>query len=147
MSYGGLFYDLFVGLMLAYNPTFWIGIASTIFFHTMNKLVFHIGIFPYVMIASTSLFFRADWPSRTLHFILKLTRYTKEEYKPVADTTTKFSGYIPPKNRKKLTLRQKIELVLIVIFMLYWILMPLRFLVMPGEGPQSWNENGHMVRF
>jgi len=36
---------------------------------------------------------------------------------------------------------------MIIIFMLYWILIPLRFLVMPGEGPQSWHDNGNMVRF
>jgi len=123
--------------MLIYNPTFWIGIILTIIFHTMNNFIFVIGIFPYFMIASTSLFFRADWPSRTLHYILKKTNYINEEYNPVADTATKLSGYVPPRNRKKLTFRQKIELVMIIIFMLYWILMPLRFLVMPGEGSQS----------
>ena len=148
MSYGGLLYDLFVGLLLIWNPTFWIGITATIFFHTLNKLVFNIGIFPYLMIASTSLFFRPDWPSRITHKLLKHNGYVSGEYIPVADTTVKLSGYIPTKNRKKLTFKQKLAMLLVVIFMAYWILMPIRFLAMPSDkGPQAWTENGHMVHF
>ena len=141
MSYLGLLYDLLVGVLLLWNPTFWIGILATIFFHCSNKLVFNIGIFPYVMIASTSLFFRSDWPTR----VVRLFIYKKDPYTPVADTAVRLSNYIPPKKRKSMTLKQKIVMIGAILFMIYWVLMPIRFLVMPGEGPQCWHENAHMV--
>ena len=57
MSYGGMIYDLIVGPMLFFDIFFWLAIALTLFFHLTNKLIFNIGIFPWLMIASTSLYF------------------------------------------------------------------------------------------
>lgn len=138
ISYGGLVYDLTVGLLLMWHRTFWIGIALTLIFHISNKLIFNIGIFPYVMIASTSLYFNPDWP-RKLYYKIR-----KKPFTPVADTKTEFSSYLPPKNRK-LSAFQCFVLLIALLFLVWWVLMPIRFLWMPG--PQVWNENGHMVCF
>merc|ERR1712137_12857 len=137
VSYGGLFYDLFVGAMLMWNPTFWIGILLTMMFHVSNKIIFNIGIFPYVMVASTSLFFRPDWPRKLFHRIIG------RPYEAVAETNVKLHEYVPPKSRKLSTF-QVVVTIAVVIFLIWWVLMPLRFLWMPGVGPQAWNENGHM---
>jgi len=61
-SYGGLVYDLFVGPALLYRPTMKLAFLCSVFFHCTNKIVFNIGIFPQMMLASMTLFFHPSWP-------------------------------------------------------------------------------------
>lgn len=62
-SYGGLFFDLSIGFLLLWKKTRWPAVAVSLFFHLMNQWMFDIGIFPYVMIAATVLFFGTDEPA------------------------------------------------------------------------------------
>ncbi len=64
LSYGGLLLDLFVVPLLLWRKTRAYAFAATLFFHASNKLLFAIGIFPYLMTAATTLFFEPDWPRR-----------------------------------------------------------------------------------
>jgi hypothetical protein len=63
-SYGGLLLDLAIVPLLLWRrtrwPAFWLATA----FHLMNALMFRIGIFPWMMIAATTLFLPPDWPHR-----------------------------------------------------------------------------------
>lgn len=64
MAYGGLLLDLGAPLLLLWPRTrlpAFIGVAG---FHLMNSGLFKIGIFPWLMMAGTLLFFPADWPRR-----------------------------------------------------------------------------------
>jgi len=62
MSWAGLLLDTFISPMLLYRPLLIYGTALAIMFHSMNKIIFSIGIFPYVMLASQTIFFDFDWP-------------------------------------------------------------------------------------
>ncbi len=66
MSYGGIFIDLFTPFLLLFRRTRpWIfGLA--VLFHITNALIFNIGIFPYLSISLTALFFSSDFPERIL---------------------------------------------------------------------------------
>jgi hypothetical protein len=64
LSYGGLLLDLFVVPLLLWRRTRGYAFAATVFFHVTNKLLFAIGIFPYLMTAATTLYFDPDWPRR-----------------------------------------------------------------------------------
>jgi hypothetical protein len=66
MVYGGLLLDLFVVLFLLVRPTRPFGYLLAVAFHLMNARLFSIGIFPWLMIAATLLFFPPDWPRRIL---------------------------------------------------------------------------------
>lgn len=55
--WGGIFYDLLITPLLIWKNTRWIGFIASVLFHGFNSAVFHIGIFPYLMIGSTVLFF------------------------------------------------------------------------------------------
>ncbi|CAF0800127.1 unnamed protein product [Brachionus calyciflorus] len=59
---GGLFIDLFVGYMLFFDKTRLLGTLISSSFHIMNSRMFNIGMFPYTMLATTTLFYSADWP-------------------------------------------------------------------------------------
>ncbi|CAN5884499.1 hypothetical protein BH23ACT12_BH23ACT12_01590 [soil metagenome] len=66
MSYGALVLDLLVVFLLLWRRTRPFAYVAAILFHFMNSRLFNIGIFPWLMIAGTALFFPADWPRRVL---------------------------------------------------------------------------------
>ncbi len=65
-SYGGLLFDLCVVPALLWRRTRPYAFAAAIVFHVMNSQLFAIGIFPWMMIAATTLFFGPGWPRRLL---------------------------------------------------------------------------------
>ena len=145
-SYGGLLYDILLGPMILWNVTFWPAIMLTCVFHVLNSFIFKIGVFPWMMIASTTLFFRADWPRRLMYnltFWMK-RKENRRPYYQIACTRLKLRDY-RPKQVQSLSLTQKVILVCALLFLIWWILMPLRFLIMPG--PQYWTDSGDLVCF
>jgi hypothetical protein len=66
MAYSALVIDLcFVVYMLHYRVRVF-GFILVLVFHFMNARLFDIGIFPWLMIASTLVFFGPDWPRRVV---------------------------------------------------------------------------------
>lgn len=63
-SYGGLLLDLFVVPALLWHRTRLYAFAAAVGFHLLNAWLFRIGVFPWMMIAATTLFLAPDWPSR-----------------------------------------------------------------------------------
>jgi vitamin K-dependent gamma-carboxylase len=64
MSYAGLAFDLCVGPALWCRRTRPYAIAAAFLFHGTNAFLFEIGIFPWLMMASTLLFLDPSWPRR-----------------------------------------------------------------------------------
>jgi hypothetical protein len=65
-SYGGLLLDLgAVPLLLWRRTRVWAFLVTSLF-HVANDAMFQIGIFPWFMIAATTIFFEPDWPRRLL---------------------------------------------------------------------------------
>ena len=66
MAWGGMLLDLLSFPLLVWRRSRpWV-FALLILFHALNHLIFAIGIFPYLSLVLTSLFFRPDWPVRLL---------------------------------------------------------------------------------
>ena len=65
MSYSGLLLDLAVVPVLLFKRTRVWGFIVIVLFHLMNARLFSIGIFPWFMIAATTLYFAPDWPKKT----------------------------------------------------------------------------------
>jgi len=78
MSWAGAAFDLTIGLWLCWRPTRLPAYLAVIVFHTLTGVLFNIGLFPWIMIGCTLVFF--DW---------KLPKYelrdTKYELGGVAD--------------------------------------------------------------
>lgn len=66
MTYGSLLLDLFVVFLLVNRRTRVLGFLGILIFHFMNSQLFGIGIFPWLMIAATGVFFEPDWPRRVV---------------------------------------------------------------------------------
>jgi vitamin K-dependent gamma-carboxylase len=54
--------DTFVPFFLSYRPTRMLAFLATMAFHVTNKFMLNIGVFPYVMIGISFIYFDPDWP-------------------------------------------------------------------------------------
>ncbi|MBK9014607.1 MAG: HTTM domain-containing protein [Saprospiraceae bacterium] len=60
-TYGGLVFDLAIPFLLWYKRTRWWALVPLLLFHISNSLTFNdIGIFPFIMICATILYFEAE---------------------------------------------------------------------------------------
>lgn len=79
VSYGGILFDLLVIPALWYKPTRKAAFGISIFFHLFNSIVFHIGIFPYMMLITSVLFFS---PARIRRIFFRNSIAVSEEEYP-----------------------------------------------------------------
>ncbi len=64
MSWAGALFDLTVPFWLSWKKARPYAYAVVVGFHAMTGMLFQIGMFPWLMIASTPVFFDPDWPRR-----------------------------------------------------------------------------------
>ncbi len=64
MSWGGFLYDLTIPAWLSWPRTRAVAYLAVIGFHTVVGVLFPIGMFPWIMIVATTVFFAPDWPRR-----------------------------------------------------------------------------------
>ncbi|KAI5140877.1 Vitamin K-Dependent Gamma-Carboxylase [Manis pentadactyla] len=60
----GLLLDLSAGFLLFFDASRSIGLLFVSYFHCMNSQLFSIGMFPYIMLASSPLFCPPEWPRK-----------------------------------------------------------------------------------
>ncbi|MBX2886802.1 MAG: HTTM domain-containing protein [Granulosicoccus sp.] len=120
------------------------------FFHITNAFVFNIGIFPFMTIGATLLFFDPDWPRQFLRW-LKQKRMTQRlsDDKHVGlnsrlpDWLLKLSN--APKTSHSVFHPSTTSRLIIILGICLWlavqVAVPLRHWAAPGE--VAWNEDGH----
>ncbi len=64
MSWGGFLFDATIVGWLLWSRSRPFAYAVVVVFHLMTHLLFNIGLFPWIMMISTTLFFAPDWPQR-----------------------------------------------------------------------------------
>jgi hypothetical protein len=131
MSWSGMLYDLSIPFLLLYRKTRVFAFILVVFFHLFTRVLFPIGMFPYIMIACALIFFDAS-----LHE--KIIRLLKSFLKP-------FSGkWTSPKVISVYYLStQKIILPVILLFFSFQILFPFRHLLYKNE--LFWTEEGYRM--
>lgn len=127
-SWSGALYDLAIPFLLLYRRTRWFAFALVIIFHVMTRVLFPIGMFPYIMIVSTLIFFDTGFHRKVIRFISKLLRI--DCYKMVALSQT-----------KKYRFKRNIALPILAVFFVIQLLFPWRYLVYPNE--LFWTEEGY----
>jgi vitamin K-dependent gamma-carboxylase len=118
-NYGGLAFDLFIVPLLLWRRTRVVAILWVIAFHVLNMALFSIGIFPWLMLLATLLFFRPDWP----RVVFKLWRRVRAE-----------SLAIQPQF-------PRVTVGLIAAYVIIQLAVPLRHFVYNGN--VHWTEEGH----
>jgi hypothetical protein len=105
-------------------------------FHTLNHFVFSIGIFPWLTLFATLIFFDPDWP-RQLWRKLKAMFGASQSGREVATGV----AASPSGNWLPRPMTQSLIIAGLGIWLGYQVLMPLRHLLYPGK--VSWTEEGH----
>ena len=124
VCYGGLLFDFFIVPLLLWKKTRKPAFVLFCLFHLFNSYSFRIGIFPYLSIAMAVFFFNAEAVTR-IFFRRKLQ---VQIIKPVAD---------------KLNAGKKIVALILVIYLIFQLLLPLRSLFFPGN--VFWTEEGYRM--
>ena len=134
MSWAGMIYDLCIPFLLLYTRTRLIGFLLVIIFHMSTKLLFPIGMFPYIMIFSAIIFFSPKIHNSIISQCLlvwnKIKSVFKISFNPKIYLMNKFDkGY------------HSSVLYIILIFFLFQLLFPFRYMMYPGE--LFWTEQGY----
>jgi hypothetical protein len=118
-SWGGAFYDLSIPFLLLNKRTRNIAFLLVIAFHIMTRILFPIGMFPWIMIAAATVFFASD----TLKNIL-----------------TKTFAFLSSKESINDMSRHSFSKILVGVLIISQIVLPWRYLMYPGE--LFWHEQG-----
>ncbi|WKB81552.1 HTTM domain-containing protein [Cellulophaga lytica] len=133
MSWSGMLYDLLIPFLLFYKRTRLLAFVAVVIFHLLTRVLFPIGMFPYIMIVSSLIFFSDN-------FHIKIINYVKKVIFKLPVTIGKNVTIIKDQNifsrsKKKLTLG------VLAVFFIIQLLFPFRYLLYPGE--LFWTEEGY----
>jgi len=126
ISYSGLLLDLLILPFLLIRKTRLPAFILITIFHICNSIWFSIGVFPWLMIVATLIFFPPTWPKDAM-FKLGMIRVN---FKPIV-----------PKSPETISSKQQRTLSLLTAWFLLMSLLPMRHLLYPGN--VSWTEEGH----
>lgn len=127
-SWAGMLYDLSIVFLLLFKPTRIFAFVIVVIFHVLTRILFPIGVFPYIMIISTLIFFDANFHSKILQLISERLKIN-------------FSYFENKKElEKKNDIFYKLKMSIISIFILFQLLFPFRYLLYKNE--LFWTEEG-----
>ncbi|WP_276374559.1 HTTM domain-containing protein [Chryseolinea sp. H1M3-3] len=124
----GCLYDLSIPFLLLKRSTRLLAYCAVISFHVLTAILFPIGMFPYIMIATALIFFSADVHKMILVLIASLFGKTKELM-------------FPNNNFKFKPVRQSLLISIFSVFFIIQLLMPFRYMMYPDE--LFWTEEGY----
>lgn len=128
-SWFGAGYDLCIPFFLLYKKTRPYAFVMVIIFHVLTRVLFPIGMFPYVMIVSALIFFDAAFHKKIIYAFAKALKYPTALLK----TSKKYVA--------SSAISKKYAVAVVVIFFVIQILLPWRYLAYPGE--LFWTEEGY----
>jgi hypothetical protein len=111
MTWAGAFYDLTIPFWLLWKKSRPFAYITVIGFHLMTAMLFPIGIFPYIMIMATLIFFSGEDYEK----LLKLLRFRAVVY------------------QQKKQSPSRALVVFLILFFVYQLFMPLRHYLYPGD--------------
>jgi hypothetical protein len=127
-SWLGCLYDLSIPVLLLVARTRPFAYAAVVIFHLLTAVLFPIGMFPYIMMATGLIFFSGDLHGKILSFFAKRTKASEGFMSPA-------NAYRPARFFKK-----AIPFGL-AAFLFIQVALPLRNLLYPGE--LFWTEEGY----
>lgn len=127
-SWFGMIYDLTIPLFLLYKPTRVWAFITVIIFHSLTSFLFPIGVFPLVMICSTTIYFSISFHEKIINWFSDYVQKFKLSCKKNTNQTKFFLH------------NYKIVHIILIIFLLFQMVFPFRYLFYPGD--LFWTEQG-----
>ncbi|MFV8344353.1 HTTM domain-containing protein [Flavobacterium sp. XS2P39] len=127
-SWTGMMYDLSIPFLLLYKRTRLFAFVLVVIFHILTRILFPIGVFPYIMIVSSLLFFDADFHKKCLQTVSKLFNFSITFFENGKEKIQNFNGIY------------KIKIAFLTSFITFQLLFPFRYLLYPDE--LFWTEEG-----
>lgn len=132
-SWFGAIYDLFIVFFLMNKKTRLVAYFFVILFHVVTRILFPIGMFPYIMIFSTLIFFSEGFHKKIIHTLMiwksYLIKFPNSQEENLAGLF-----YLSP-------LKRKLLIGLFSIFFILQFTFPWRFVLYPGN--LFWTEQGY----
>jgi hypothetical protein len=128
-SWGGVIYDLSIPFLLLYRKTRPFAFVMVVIFHVLTRVLFPIGMFPYIMIIATLIFFDAKLHHKLLGYLdgfVKLGKHRFDTGKQLVFASTTL---------------QQLKYGLVSVFFAFQLMFPFRYLLYPGE--LFWTEEGY----
>ncbi|APG58920.1 HTTM domain-containing protein [Christiangramia salexigens] len=126
-SWSGMLYDLFIPFFLLWRRTRFFAFLLVIVFHVLTRVLFPIGMFPYIMIVSALIFFSAPTHHKILGFLASILKISKEKFDNGKTLVFK-------------TQKRKFLTATVACFFVIQLLFPWRYLLYPNE--LFWTEEG-----
>ncbi len=117
-SWGGMLFDLLIVPLIAWRRTRWFAVMGAIAFHLLNARLFSIGIFPWLMLVVSTVFFDPGWPRKVFAFIQRTPGEAPAPW-PISRVVLALGG----------------------AYVAFQVAFPLRHFLYPG--PVAWTEEGH----
>ena len=124
MSWMGALYDLSIPLLLFTKRTRFFAFALVVVFHILTWILFPIGMFPFIMIGSTLIFFSAEFHLKIINWIFSLFK----KKPPI-----RLRSFPNTRGYKRVS-------VVVGLFIIIQLAVPFRYLFYPGE--LFWTEQG-----
>ena len=128
-SWGGMIYDLTIPFLLLWKPTRKVAFFMVIVFHLLTRVLFPIGMFPFIMILSTMIFFDSRVHERILDVCAKIIGKSKNIFDNGSSAI-----YRIKENRN-------FSIFIVSIFLVLQLLIPFRYLLYPDN--LYWTEEGY----
>ena len=127
-GWAGCLYDLAIPFLLLTARTRAYAYIAVVVFHLLTAVLFPIGMFPYIMIATALIFFPAEFHERILSYLPGRAKHrtTVARVESVFHMRATSSGMLPS---------------LFALFLFVQMLMPFRYSIYPGE--LFWTEEGY----
>ncbi|WP_342670962.1 HTTM domain-containing protein [Lewinella cohaerens] len=149
-SWSGALYDLFIPFLLWYRPTRSLAFVAVVIFHLLTRILFPIGMFPYIMIVSTLIFFGPEFHKKVLSVISRLGEWLgmvpsanyedMTSLSTVSSSSSKVSLPSTQSGDATGTLPSTFKIGILTCFFALQLLIPFRYQLYPGE--LFWTEQG-----
>jgi hypothetical protein len=128
MSWAGAAYDLSIVPLLLWRRSRPFAFAAVVIFHLLTMRLFQLGMFPWIMMASSLVFLPPDWPRRLA------ARLRRRAAEPSASVAPVAPGPAPAG-------RPRLALALLGAYFALHLALPFRHLLYPGD--VLWTEEGY----
>ena len=128
-SWIGAGYDLAIPFLLLWRKTRTFAFILVVVFHVLTRVLFPIGMFPYIMIISTLIFFDSGVHHKMLAFISRTFRIARNTFDNERVLNFKSESLV------------QFKYGIVLLFFVVQLLVPFRYVMYPGE--LFWTEEGY----